>query len=167
MREIISLFLLLMPLYIHAQKVEIAIGEGWAEIPVLQTQSELKSGWKIVDYQMKSRLTHYMMGTHATQMVDERPVFRVTPGEKEVLVDYAIIYLKSYKHYRKIPKAKLSDNEYTRLEPSDFDIRAVEDAFVCQPRRQLEPGEYILVNLAQEPIGELDDLLVFPFCIMK
>ena len=45
--------LLLFVLPVKAQKVEIAVGEGWAEIPVQQTQSELKPGWKIVDYQMK------------------------------------------------------------------------------------------------------------------
>ncbi|MBR6141392.1 MAG: hypothetical protein IKQ37_06490 [Bacteroidaceae bacterium] len=148
--------------------MEIAVGSSWAEIPVQQTQSELKPGWKIVDYQMKSRLTHYLSGSHATQLAEgNRPAFRVTPGDKEVLVDYALIRLKCYKYYRKLPVTKLMDNTYIRLEPNMFDIKFESDAFVCQPRQSLVPGEYILVCLSQQPVGELSDLLVYPFCVMR
>ena len=152
----------------RAQRVEIAVDGSWAEIPAQQTQSELKPGWKIVDYQMKSRLVHYLSGGHASQLADgNRPVFRVTPSEKEVLVDYALIRLKGLKYYRKLPKVKLTENEYIRLEPNSFDVRAEGDAFVCQPHQSLVPGDYILVNLTQQPVGDLGDLLVYPFCILK
>ena len=152
----------------RAQRVEIAVEGSWAEIPAQQTQSELKPGWKIVDYQMKSRLTHYLSGGHASQLADgNRPVFRVTPSEKEVLIDYALIRLKGFKYYRKLPKVKLADNEYIRLEPNNFEVRAEGDAFICQPRQPLAPGDYILVNLTQQPVGDLGDLLVYPFCILK
>lgn len=152
----------------RAQRVEIAVEGSWAEIPAQQTQSELKPGWKIVDYQMKSRLVHYLSGGHASQLADgNRPVFRVTPSEKEVLVDYALIRLKGLKYYRKLPKVKLTDNEYIRLELNRFELRAEGDAFVCQPHQPLAPGDYILVNLTQQPVGELGDLLVYPFCILK
>lgn len=152
----------------RAQRVEIAVEGSWAEIPAQQTQSELKPGWKIVDYQMKSRLVHYLSGGHASQLADgNRPVFRVTPSEKEVLVDYALIRLKGLKYYRKLPKVKLTDNEYIRLELNSFELRAEGDAFVCQPHQPLAPGDYILVNLTQQPVGELGDLLVYPFCILK
>ena len=153
---------------LYAQKVEIAVAGSWVEIPAQQTQGELKPGWKIVDYQMKSRLTHYLFGGHATQLADgNQPALRVTPGEKEVLVDYVLIRLKHYKSYRKLPKAKLMENIYMRLEPKDFNVRAEDDAFVCQPHQPLTPGEYILVCLTQKPIGELGDFLVFPFSVMK
>jgi hypothetical protein len=152
----------------RAQRVEIAVEGSWAEIPAQQTQSELKPGWKIVDYQMKSRLVHYLSGGHASQLADgNRPVFRVTPSEKEVLVDYALIRLKGLKYYRKLPKVKLTNNEYIRLELNSFELRAEGDAFVCQPHQPLAPGDYILVNLTQQPVGELGDLLVYPFCILK
>lgn len=164
----IGLLALFCVLDATAQKVEIAVGSSWAEIPVQQTQSELKPGWKIVDYQMKSRLTHYLSGSHATQLAEgNRPAFRVTPGDKEVLVDYALIRLKCYKYYRKLPVTKLMDNTYIRLEPNMFDIKFESDAFVCQPRQSLVPGEYILVCLSQQPVGELSDLLVYPFCVMR
>lgn len=160
--------MLLSALNVGAQKVELAVGEGWVEIPVQQTQSELKPGWKIVDYQMKSKLTHYLSGGHATQLADgNRPVFRVTPGEKEVLVDYVLVRLKASKYYRKMFKPLLIECNYTRLEPSYFDIKAESDSFICQPKQPLAPGEYILANLMQRPIGELQDLLVYPFCIAK
>ena len=168
MKKIISLLMLLSALNVGAQKVELAVGEGWVEIPVQQTQSELKPGWKIVDYQMKSKLTHYLSGGHASQLTDgNRPVFRVTPAEKEVLIDYVLIRLKASKYYRKMFKPLLIECNYTRLEPSAFDIKAESDSFICQPRQPLQPGEYILANLKQQPIGELQDLLVYPFSVGK
>ena len=168
MKKIVSLLAMLVPLFAYAQKVEIAVGEGWAEIPVQQTQSELKPGWKIVDYQMKGKLTHYLYGGHASQLAEgNRPVFRVTPGENEVLVDYVIIRLKVTKSYRQMFKSHLIENNYTRLEPAAFDMKADGDAFICQPLQPLKPGEYFLACLSQKPIGELSDLLVFPFSVGK
>lgn len=168
MKKIISLAALFCVLALKAQKVEISVGNAWAEIPAQQTQSELKPGWKIVDYQMKSRLTHYLSGAHAAQLADgNRPVFRVTPGEKEVLVDYVLVRLKESKYYRKMFKPLLIECNYTRLEPSLFDIKAESDSFICQLRQPLKPGEYILACLSQRPIGELQDLLVYPFSVPK
>lgn len=168
MKKIICLMAVFCALIARAQRVEIAVEGSWAEIPAQQTQSQLKPGWKIVDYQMKSRLVHYLSGGHASQLADgNRPVFRVTPSEKEVLVDYALIRLKGLKYYRKLPKVKLTDNEYIRLELNSFELRAEGDAFICQPHQPLAPGDYILVNLTQQPVGELGDLLVYPFCILK
>lgn len=168
MKKILSLIILTCALSARAQKVEIRVGESWAEIPVQQTQSELKPGWKIVDYQMKSKLTRYLSGGHASQLADDnRPVFRVTPGEKEVLVDYVLVRLKATKYYRKMFRPLLIECNYTRLEPSSFDVKAESDSFICQPRQPLQPGEYILACISQRPIGELQDLLVYPFCIRK
>lgn len=171
MKRIIVIFLILAlgtTLRVRAQKVETMVGDAWAEIPVLQTQSELKPGWKIVDYQMKSKLIHYLSGGRATQLTDgDRPAFRITPGEEEVLVDYVVIRLKAAKYYRKIPKSRLMDNDYMRLEPSRFDIKAENEAFICRPLQPFKAGEYILVSLSQSPIGELQDLLVYPFSVIQ
>ena len=171
MKKILSLILLIAPCFlphIWAQKVEMSVADAWVEIHAQQTQSELKPGWKIVDYQMKSRLVHYLSGGRATQLADGNcPTLRVTPGPDEVLVDYALIRLKRYTDYRKLPKTKLADNDYRRLEPDGFLLRAEGDAFVCQPRHPLQPGEYILVSLSQKPLGELQDLLVYPFSVAR
>ncbi len=168
MKYIFSILFFLCASAVGAQKVEIQVSGNWAEIPVQQTQSELKPGWKIVDYQMKSKLTRYLSGAHASQLAeDNRPVFRVTPGEEEVLVDYVLVRLKDTKYYRKMYKPLLIECNYIRLEPKDFDVRAEGDSFICQPRQPLAPGEYILACISQRPIGELQDLLVYPFCIAK
>ena len=168
MKKVIGLLLYFVALSAHAQRVEMSVAGSWVEIPAQQTQSELKPGWKIVDYQMKSRLVHYLSGGRATQLTDGNcPALRVTPGPDEVLVDYALVRLKRYTYYRRLQKAKLSDNEYHRLEPEGFHVRAEGDAFVCQPRQPLQPGEYILVSLSQKPIGDLQDLLVYPFSVSK
>ena len=168
MKKILYLLGLLCALNVQAQKVEIAVGESWAEIPAQQTQSELKPGWKIVDYQMKGKLTRYLSGGHASQLADGNlPVFRVTPAEKEVLIDYVLVRLMATKSYRKMYKPLLIECNYTRLEPNAFDIKAESDSFVCQPKQPLKPGEYILANLNQRSIGELQDILVYPFCVPK
>lgn len=168
MKKIICLLGLFCCLNVEAQKVEIAVGDGWVEIPVQQTQSELKPGWKIVDYQMKGRLTHYLSGGRSSMLAEgNQPVFRVTPGENEVLVDYVLIRLKATKSYRQMFRSHLIENNYTRLEPNAFDVKAQSDAFVCQPLQPLKPGEYILACLSQKPIGELGDLLVYPFSVMN
>ena len=99
MKRIMCLGAILFALSVRAQKIEILVGSNWAEIPAQQTQSELKPGWKIVDYQMKSKLTHYLSGGHASQLAEgNRPVFRVTPAEKEVLFDYVLVRLKTSKY---------------------------------------------------------------------
>ena len=168
MKKIACLLSFCFALAAEAQKVEISVGGNWAEIYVQQTQSELKPGWKIVDYQMKGKLTRYLSGGHASQLAEgNRPVFRVTPGEKDVLVDYVLVRLKAAKTYRKMFRPLLVENNYTRLELNAFDIKADGDSFVCQPRQPLQPGEYILSNLMQHPIGELNDLLVYPFSVAK
>ena len=168
MKKILCFLGLFCALIAKAQKVEILVGSNWIDIPAQQTQSELKPGWKIVDYQMKGKLTRYLSGGHASQLVDgNRPVFRVTPSEKEVLVDYVLVRLKASKYYRKMFKPLLIECNYIRLEPSDFDISAESDSFICQPKQPLKPGEYILANLKQSPIGELQDILVYPFSVGK
>lgn len=160
--------MLLCVLCAKAQRVEILVGGNWAEIPVQQTQSELKPGWKIVDYQMKSKLTRYLSGGHASQLAEDgRPVFRITPGEEEVLASYALIRLKDSKYYRKMFKALPIENNYKRLDLNSFDIKAEGDSFVCQPLRPLQAGEYILLNLQGKTVGEFGDLLVYPFCIAR
>ena len=168
MKYIFIMTFMLCALMMKAQKVEISVSGNWAEIPVQQTQSELKPGWKIVDYQMKSRLTRYLSGGHASQLAEgNRPVFRITPGENEVLASYAIIRLNDSKYYRKMFKPLPTENNYKRLDLNLFDIKADGDSFVCQPLQPLQAGEYILVNLQGKTIGELGDLLVYPFCIAK
>ena len=163
-----ALFLsFIVPLAVQAQQVGISVGDQWHELKAQQTQSELRPGWKIVDVQTKSKLTHYLWGSRASQLSDGRqPVFRIVPGRDETLVDYVVMPLKRCREYRKLRKPALRDNIYQRIEPPAFSIKVDEgDAFVCQPAEALAPGEYILVNIAQKPVGELGDLMVYPFSV--
>ena len=149
----------------YAQKVELKVQNNLAEIAAEQTQSELKPGWTVFDIKLKDKIIHYLNGGRATQLTDDNmPEFRITPAKDEVLSDYAIIRLQAKKYYRKLPKSSVRENEYIRIEPARFYIKSdKENGFICHPLDALVKGEYILLNIAQEPIGSLQDLKVFPF----
>ncbi len=166
MRRLLTLLYIMMSaLSLPAQRVQIMMAGNRASMAPQQTQTEVKPGWRIVDIQLKSHTTRYLFGRHASQLTDgERPTFVISPSEKETLVDYALIRLVEKKTYRKLSAPLLRDNAYTRFEPAAFEIRPDgDDSFVCTPRQPLVRGEYILVNLAQEPQGELGDYSVYPF----
>lgn len=160
-------FAFFLPMMAFGQSVAVMVGSDFVTIPVQQTQTELKPGWTIVDIKLKDKLVHYLYGAHSTQLADDRqPLFLVTPGEKEILSDYVIIRLQTKKTYRKLPKSTLRENAYTRVDPNAFNLKSDgKDGFICQPTAPLEKGEYILLNINQTPIGNAQDLLVFPFQI--
>ena len=132
------------------------------------TQTEVRPGWKIVDYQLNDRVTRYLWGAHATQLADAKPSFVVTPAVDETLYQYAIIPLKCKREYRKLPRLKVKENTYLRFTPDDFHIEAVGDSsFLCAPLSPLAPGDYFLLNIEQKPLGELGDYTGFPFRVME
>lgn len=159
---------LLIPTFMFARKVQLSVAGNWVEIQAQQTQSELKPGWTIADIKLKDKLTRYLNGSQSTQTTDDgSPSLLIEPGDREVLVDYAIIRLSRKKFYRKLPKAVLSENAYIRFSPEHFHIHPEGDmGFVCIPRMPLPKGQYIIVHLSQHPIGELQDYLVFPFQVL-
>ncbi|MBO4642831.1 MAG: hypothetical protein J5661_08270 [Bacteroidaceae bacterium] len=157
----------LCPLFCMAQKVSLYVGNNLVEIPVQQTQSELKPGWKIVDIQMKPKRTCYLWGGQSKQITDDqRPIFIIEPGEGETLADYAFIKLKKRRQYRQLTQTVLVNNPYLRIDLNHFNIKTEgEKGFQVQPKEVMEKGEYILVNLLQKPIGELGDYNVYPIQI--
>lgn len=167
MKILMAFLLAVLPLCLHAQKVELRVYENFAEVSAEQTQTELKPGWIVFDIKMKDKLTRYLNGAHSAQLTDDnRPVFRITPGADEVLTDYALIRLQGKRYYRKLPKSNLRENEYRRIEPAHFHIKSDgKEGFLCQPSAALEKGDYILLNIAQKPVGELEDLKVYPFTV--
>lgn len=156
-----------LPVCLFAQKVELKVQDNFVEIAVDQTQSELKPGWIVFDIKTKDKLIHYLNGGHSLQLTDDNmPHFHIIPGKDEVLADYALIRLQSKKYYRKLPKSTLRDNEYKRIEPANFFVESDGDnGFFCHPLEALEKGDYILLNLSQQPIGSLHDLKVYPFMV--
>ena len=167
--KILKAFILaVLPLCLHAQKVELRVYENFAEVSAEQTQTELRPGWIVFDIKMKDKLTRYLNGAHSAQLTDDnRPVFRITPAEDEVLTDYALIRLQGKRYYRKLPKSNLRENEYRRIEPAHFHIKSDgKEGFICQPSAALEKGDYILLNITQKPVGELEDVRVYPFTVL-
>ena len=166
--KILKAFILAtLPICLHAQKVELKVQDNFVEIEVEQTQTELKPGWTVFDIKLKDKLIHYLNGGHTTQLTDDStPLFHIIPAKDEVLADYALIRLQSKKYYRKLPKSNVRENEYKRIEPADFSIKSDgEEGFICQPSAALGKGDYILLNITQQPIGNLQDLKVYPFMV--
>lgn len=160
-----AFFLLIIPACLQAQKVELKVQDNFVTIKAEQTQSELKPGWTVFDIKLKDKLTHYLAGGHSSQLTDDNvPKFHIIPADKEVLADYVIIRLHNKKYYRKIPKSNIWDNDYKRVEPANFFIKSDGDnGFFCHPLNALVKGEYILLNIKQNPIGDLKDLKVYSF----
>ncbi len=148
-----------------SQTIQVKVGESFADMEMQQTQTNVRPGWKIVDIQLKSTCTRYLWGGQSHQLTEDGfPAFRIEPGKNETLVQYAIIRLKTRNSYRALKKPLLTDNDYLRLEPTNFDIHAdKEDGFIVSPRKEFSKGEYILVNLDQKPSSESGDYNVFPF----
>ena len=107
----------------------------------------------------------YKVSDKLSQLTDDQmPTFRLTPGQGETLVDYALIRLRSKRQWRVLPNPMLRLNSYLRIEPKHFYIKPAGDsAFEFHPLAALDRGAYILVNLAQQPVGELQDYTVYPF----
>lgn len=165
MTRITALLLLILPILAKAQTVELLTGDRYVALSAEQTQTEIKPGWKIVDIQLKNKATRYLAGRMARQLTDDQmPTFRLTPGPDETLVDYALIRLRSKRQWRVLPNPMLRLNSYLRIEPKHFYIKPAGDsAFEFHPLAALDRGAYILVNLAQQPVGELQDYTVYPF----
>lgn len=164
--KILKVFILLIiPVNLFAQKVELKVRDNFATIQAEQTQSELKPGWIVFDIKLKDKLIHYLSGGHSSQLTDDNmPEFHIVPAEHEVLADYAIIRLQKKKYYRKLPKNEILENSYKKVEPAHFFIKSDgDDGFICHPLEALAKGEYILLNIKQSPIGNLKDLKVYSF----
>ncbi|MCF0196499.1 MAG: hypothetical protein HUK03_04595 [Bacteroidaceae bacterium] len=164
--RIVRIFCLcLWTLTAHSQRVEMVVADNVSPLTRQRTQTEVRPGWKISDFQLKSRCTRYFWGSRSTQLADSnRPTLVITPGEEETLVQYALIQLKRKKDCRKLPKPMPTHNAYTRVTPRDFLIRATGDeSFTCQPLESLEPGDYLLLNIEQAPVGDQGDYEGYTF----
>ncbi len=97
--KILKVFILLIiPVNLFAQKVELKVRDNFATLKAEQTQSELKPGWTVFDIKLKDKLTRYLSGGHSSQLTDDNmPEFHIIPAEDEVLADYAIIRLLNKK----------------------------------------------------------------------
>lgn len=167
MKRNILLWLCLHASLCQAQDVSLRVADSWVRVDAEEMQTEIKPGWSIAGKKLKDTRVLYLWGKSSRQLSDDRtPVLRVEPGERETLVDYALIRLKKRRDHRRLPKEQLRDNDYVRLEPSHFSIQPDGDeAFVCRPLANLQPGEYVLVCLSQALGQEQAGYRVYPLSI--
>ena len=161
-----SALLMLNAPELRAQTVSLFSDGKTLEIEHVQTQTEIKPGWKIVDIQLKSTRQRYLWGNTAKQYIrDTRPQF-IIDTDTLLLSDMVVMKLKTKKEYRKIPKAKIQDNDCIYVDFNTFIIEPhEEESFLIRPTQPLEPGEYLITWTTLSPIGQLEDWLVWPFCI--
>lgn len=173
MKKILNIIMLLMlPLFVSAQMPEkerhhvyiLVEGEIY-DIKPEQTQTEIKPGWKIVDYETAPRTVRYIYGSSARDLGNILQTFVIDPGEY-VLSDFALVKLTRKSLYRRLRKAKMLDNDYVILDINSFDIKPYDDdKFKCTPKTPLKPGEYAIVCLKAPQIGEAGDYEMFPISI--
>lgn len=173
-RRIISILLLLqLAAGLRAQMdqpkptVFIYAGDKPYAMKAITSQTEKKKGWDIQGKTVGAKQIRYFWGQHAHQITGTQPRFAIYPRQ-ENLNDYALIRLKEKRQYRRLPEAQLSDCPYTRVDLNGFRIDNLPDmGFAVTPVVPLEPGEYILVNLVQKPVGELGDFKAYDFRVPK
>lgn len=174
MKRLLSILVWMSVLTLFAQRpvtpsmIRIMVGDTSFEMSSATTQTEVKPGWKIVDYKLPDKATRYLWGHGSNQVSEDgRPVFLIRP-EGYVLSDFAIIKLVQKKQYRKLPSPNLRDCDIIRVDLDFAKIELVgEDQFRVTPIKPLRPGEYILVNLAGKPVNNMGDIEVFPFAVSR
>ena len=157
MKRNILLWLCLYASLCQAQEVSLRVADSWVPLKMEEMQTEIKPGWSIAGKKLKDTRVLYLWGKSSRQVTDDRkPVLKVEPGERETLVDYALVQLKRRRDHRRLAKSELPQ----------FTVKADgKQAFVCQPAESLAPGEYVLVWLCQTLKDEQAGYRVFPFSI--
>lgn len=130
------------------------------------TQTENKRGWDIQGITLGVKTVKYLMGDHAAQITTATPSFIIYPQEEEFLNNYVLIRLKEKRGYRHLPKPTIPECDYKRIELPQFTIENLPKlGFKVTPKAPLFSGEWILVNMAQEPVGKTKDYVVFDFSV--
>ena len=95
MKRNILLWLCLYASLCQAQEVSLRVADSWVSLKMEEMQTEIKPGWSIAGKKLKDTRVLYLWGKSSRQVTDDRkPVLKVEPGERETLVDYALIQLK-------------------------------------------------------------------------
>ncbi len=138
---------------------------AWA-IPLSQTLSSTRAPWTVFSFQVGGRSAKYLPGRVSSQRADTRqPVFILSTGGAR-LADFALITLVQRRGRRELPAPVLRDNPCTPVGLASFLIlRQDEASYRIQPLSPLAPGEYMLLDLSQPPVGEAGDYVGFCFTI--
>lgn len=167
---LISLFTIaLFPPAVKAQSISfIDPNRALIDIEPQTTQTQIKPGWKIVDVQLKDKLTRYLWGAHAQHYIERgRPEF-VVKTDTLLLSNLVLVQLKEKREYRQMRKPHLHDNDLTFVELKTFSISQYEDSedtYIIRPTEDIQPGEYFFTWYGAATIGKTEDLVVWPFTI--
>lgn len=173
MKKVLNIILLmLMPFVALAQMPEkprhhvyIMVEGEIYDIKPEQTQTEIKPGWKIVDYETAPKTVRYLYGSMATDLGNVMQTLVIDPHDY-VLSDFALVKMVKKSVYRRLKKAKILDNEYMVFDPNNFEIKPYDDdKFKCTPLHPLKPGEYAIVCLKAPQKGDAGDYELFPISI--
>ncbi len=174
MKRLISILATACSLSVFAQRptmpsmVSIVVQDTVYAIEPTSTQTEIKPGWKIVDYKLPNKAVRYLWGAHSHQTTENgKPSFVIRPLNCQ-LTDFALIRLKEKKQYRRFPSPNLAECEMNRIDLDFAKIElAGEDQYLVQPLLPLKPGEYVWVNTMGKPLNNFGDIEVFPFTVEK
>lgn len=148
--------------------VQIVVADSLYDIEPVTTQTEVKPGWKIVDYQLPDKALRYLWGKHSRQPIEGgTPTFIIHPVDCK-LFDFVVLKLKEKKQYRRFPSVNIYKCEINRIDLDFAKIELIgEEHFRVTPIKPLLPGEYILLNTSAKPVNGLGDVEVYPFTITK
>ena len=106
MKRNILLWLCLYASLCQAQEVSLRVADSWVSLKMEEMQTEIKPGWSIAGKKLKDTRVLYLWGKSSRQVTDDRkPVLKVEPGERETLVDYALVQLKRRRDHRRLAKS--------------------------------------------------------------
>lgn len=151
---------------VKQQTVEIIEGGNIHQLTATQTQTQLNPGWNVAGIQTGGKRMRYLWGSISRQICDTaRPTLVVEP-HKSTLSDFILIRLKKKKQYRKMEKPEPLENVFVRITPTHFIVETTEDErFRITPRQDLRPGEYLLMDSSQRPVGDLGDYVGWCFTV--
>lgn len=130
-----------------------------------QTQTEVKPGWQIVDYETAPRTVRYVWGRTSVQLASADQSFVIDPHEY-VLTDFVVVPLKQKSEYRRLQKAKMDQNKYIVFDPAHFNIKSTpDDNYLCTPLLPFKKGEYAVVCLRSPQVSDAGDYELFTFSV--
>lgn len=159
----------LSPLGVKAQSISfVDTNRTLIDIEPQTTQTQIKPGWKIVDVQLKDKLTRYLWGAHAQHYIERgRPEF-VVKTDTLLLSHLVMVQLREKREYRQMRKPHLHENDLTFVELKTFSISQYEDSedtYIIRPTEDIQPGEYFFTWYGAATVGKMEDIVVWPFTI--
>lgn len=166
---VLNLFLTIVALPLFSQMkqseptVFIFVEDSMYAMREVTTQTEIKKGIDIQGITVGRKLRRYIYGADAKQVTDVQPKFAIYPINQN-LNGYVLVRLKERRDYRLLPVPQLVDYDYIRIDLRNFKIENLPNmGFAVTPLSPLFPGEYILVDITQEPCNQYGDFKAYDF----